>query len=177
MTEKQERILIVDDEEAIRRLLHHKLSAEGYQCGEAGNADEALVELESNPTGLVILDIKMPGQSGIQLVPEIRAGYPDTAVVMATAITDMNTAVECMKQGAYDYVTKPLNLDEVALSVGRALEKRRLELENKEYQQHLEQKVEEQAKRIRAALFNAITALANALEKPRISIPAVIPRE
>lgn len=164
MIVKQERILIVDDEEAIRRLLRHKLSSEGYQCGEAGNAKQALEELKSKPAALVILDIKMPGKSGIQLIPEIRARYTDTAVVMATAITDISTAVECMKQGAYDYVTKPLNLDEVALSVDRALEKRRLELENREYQQHLEQKVEEQAKRIRAALLNAITALANALE-------------
>lgn len=164
MTGKQERILVVDDEGVVRRLLHHKLSSEGYQCREAGNAEQALDELRNNPIGLVILDIRMPGRSGIELVPEIKASYPDTAVVMATAITDMNTAIQCMKQGAYDYITKPFNLNEVVLSVGRALEKRRLELENRDYQQHLEQKVEEQAKKIRAALLNAITALANALE-------------
>jgi putative nucleotidyltransferase with HDIG domain len=69
-----------------------------------------------------------------------------------------------MKAGAYDYVTKPFNLDEVSFSVRRALEKRRLELENRDYQQHLEQKVEEQAQKIRASFFNAITALAYALE-------------
>jgi len=164
MTKKQGEILIVDDEEAIRRLLYQKLSGEGYQCQEAGSADQALDELRGKPKALVILDIKMPGKSGVELLPELRASYPDTAVIMATAITDTSTAIQCMKEGAYDYITKPFNLDEVVLSVDRALEKRRLELENRDYQQHLEQKVEEQAKKIRAAFLNAITALAFALE-------------
>jgi putative two-component system response regulator len=143
MTGKQERILIVDDEKAIRRLLHHKLSSEGYQWREAGDTKQVLDELGSNPIGLVMLDISMPGKSGIELLPEIRASYPDTAVVMPTAISDTSIAIQCMKQGAYDYITKPFGLDEVVLSLGRALEKRRRELENREYRQHLEQKVEE----------------------------------
>ena len=117
MTEKQEGIPIVDDEEAIRRLLHQKLSSEGYQCQQAGNAEQALNKLRNNAIDLVILDIRMPGKSGIELLPEIKASYPDTAVVMATATTDTNIAIQCMKQGAYDYITKPFNLDEVILSV------------------------------------------------------------
>jgi putative nucleotidyltransferase with HDIG domain len=164
MTEKQKTILIVDDEEVIRRLLHQKLSGEGYHCEEAGSAEQALDRLRSNTVELVILDIKMPGKSGIELLPEIRASYTDTAVIMATAITDTSTAIQCMKDGAYDYLTKPFNLDEVILSVVRALEKRRLELENRDYRQHLEQKVEEQAQKIRASFLSAITALAYALE-------------
>ena len=164
MTRKRERILIVDDEEAIRRLLYQKLASEGYQCRGAKNADQALDELKRNSIGLVLLDIKMPGKSGVELLPEIRVGYPDTAVMMVTAITDSSTAIQCMKEGAYDYITKPFNLDEVVLSVDRALEKRRLELENRDYQQHLEQKVKEQAKKIRASFLNAVTSLAYALE-------------
>ncbi len=152
MTTKQESILIVDDEEAIRRLLYQKLSSEGYRCQEAGGADQALDELESSLIALVILDIKMPGKSGIELLPEIKASYPDTAVIMATAITDTSTAIQCMKNGAYDYITKPFNLDEVVLSVDRALEKRRLELENRDYQQHLEQKVERRTEELRRAI-------------------------
>jgi len=143
MTGKQATILIVDDEAVIRKLLKQKLSGEGYHCQEAGSADQALDKLRSNPVELVLLDIKMPGKSGIELLPEIKANYPDTAVIMATAMTDTSTAVQCMKQGAYDYVTKPFNLDEVALSVDRALEKIKLELENRDYQQHLEQRVAE----------------------------------
>ena len=134
MTANQESILIVDDEESIRRLLYQKLSSEGYQCQEASNAAQALEKLNNNPIGLVVLDVMMPGKSGIQLLPEIKAAYPDTAVIMATATNDIYVAIQCMKQGAYDYITKPFDLDDVVLSVDRALEKRRLELENKVYQ-------------------------------------------
>ena len=164
MTRKQGVILLVDDEEMIRRLLYQKLSAEGYRCEQAANAKRALEKLKDGVIELVILDIKMPGKSGVKLLPEIKAKYPDTAVIMATAVSDANTAINCMKAGAYDYVTKPFNLDEVSFSVRRALEMRRLELENRDYQQHLEQKVDEQAQKIRASFFNAITALAYALE-------------
>jgi putative two-component system response regulator len=152
MTTKQATILIVDDEEMVRRLLRRKLSSEGYQCQEAGNAEQALDKMRAILPALVILDIKMPGKSGIELLPEIKADYPDTSVIMATAITDTSTAIQCMKNGAYDYITKPFNLDEVVLSVGRALEKRRLELENRDYQQHLEQKVARRTKELRQAV-------------------------
>ena len=165
MMAKQESILIVDDEASIRKLLYQKLSGEGYQCQEASNDEQALAKLKSDLISLVVLDIKMPGKkSGIELLPEIKAVYPDTAVVMATSATDINTAIQCMKQGAYDYITKPFNLDDVALSLDRALEKRRLELENREYRRHLEDKVAEQATKIRALSLSAIMALANALE-------------
>ncbi len=154
MTRKRERILIVDDEETIRRFLYQKLTNEGYQCREAKNADQALDELKRNSISMVLLDIKMPGKSGSELLPEIRVGYPDTAVVMATAITDTSTAIQCMKEGAYDYITKPFNLDEVVLSVDRTLEKRRLELENRDYQQHLEQMVTERTAELKQAISN-----------------------
>ena len=164
MVNKRERILIVDDEAMVRRLLRQKLSREGYQCEEADSAEQALDRLRGNSTELVILDIKMPGKSGMELLPEIRAGYPDTAVMMATALTDANIAIQCMKQGAYDYISKPFNLGEVVLSVDGVLERRRLELEIREYQQYLEQRVEEQTKEIRKVFLGAIEALAFALE-------------
>ncbi|MFC1956706.1 HD domain-containing phosphohydrolase [Chloroflexota bacterium] len=164
MTAKQGKVLITDDEIAIRRLLKRRLTSEGYECREAGSANGALDELQKNEAELVILDIKMPGKSGVQLLPEIRAGYPDAVVIMATAITDTSTAIRCMRLGAYDYINKPFDLDDVVLSVDKALEKRRLQMEVRDYQHNLEQKVEEQAKKIRNAFFNAITALAYALE-------------
>jgi len=164
MVKKPEGILIVDDEESVRRLLNNKLSAEGYQCYEAANALQALDELHHNKIGLVMLDIKMPGRSGIELLPEIKSVHSDISVIMITATDDMHTAIQCMKQGAYHYITKPFELDEITISATRALEKRRLELENKEYQHHLEEKVAEQANKIRASFLNAITALVYALE-------------
>jgi DNA-binding NtrC family response regulator len=125
MRAKKGVILLVDDEAVIRQLLYQKLSAESYRCEQAANADQALEKLKSDSIELVILDIKMPGKSGVQLLPEIKAEYPDTAVIMATAVDDVSTAINCMKAGAYDYLPKPFNLEEVGFSVARALEKRR----------------------------------------------------
>jgi putative two-component system response regulator len=164
MFDQRGTLLIVDDEAAIRKLLCQKLSREGYQCKEANNAELALDMLETSPIALVILDIKMPGKSGIELLPEIKSGYPDTAVIMATAVTDVNAAIQCLKQGADDYILKPFNLDVLSMAVQRALEKRQLQLEIKEYQQYLEDKVEEQTKEIRKLFLGAIEALVAALE-------------
>jgi len=164
MTEKLESILIVDDEPAVRWLLHRKLMSRGYQCQEAGTGDEALDKIRSKPAALVILDIRMPGKSGVEILSEIKSDHPDIAVIIATALAEIDTAIHCMKQGAYDYILKPFNLDEVVLNVERALEKRKLELENRDYQEHLKQKVEKQAKKIRDSFLNALTALVYALE-------------
>jgi len=164
MLDQQETLLIVDDEAAIRKVLCQKLSKEGYQCEEADAAEQALNTLATSPIALVILDIKMPGKSGIELLPEIKSGYPDTAVIMATAVSDINVAIQCLKQGADDYLCKPFNLEEVSLAVQRALEKRHLQLELREYQQYLEEKIEEQTGEIRKLFLGAIEALVTALE-------------
>ena len=141
-----------------------KLVNAGYRCVEAGDAEQAMDKLNTEPVSLVFLDVKMPGKSGIELLPEIKTRFPDTAVVMATAVADVSTAIACMQHGAYDYITKPFDLEDMVHSARRALEKRRLEIENREYQVHLQDKVAEQAGRIRASFFNAIRALNNALE-------------
>jgi putative two-component system response regulator len=164
MAEKPAVILIVDDEPIVRRVLSEKVEVAGYRWEQASTAEAALAKIKSTPVQLAILDIKMPGKSGFELLSEIKAAYPDIAVIMATAVIDINTAVECLKQGAYDYITKPFNLDEVVLSIERALERRRLEQENRDYQLHLEQKVNQQARKIRSAFLNAITSLVYALE-------------
>jgi putative two-component system response regulator len=171
MSQKQETILIVDDERVIRRILRDKLSGTGYHCQEAANAGEAIDKLKDSAFDMVILDIKMPGVPGNELLLEIKVRYPDTAVIMATAVADTSVAIDCMKNGAYDYLTKPFNLDEVVLSVDRALEKRRLELENRAYQQHLEEMVEKRTeelkqaiKRIKLASLDTIHRLARAAE-------------
>jgi response regulator RpfG family c-di-GMP phosphodiesterase len=159
-----ETLVIVDDEEVVRRVLYLRLSREGYRCEEAGDAGQTLHVLETTPVALVLLDIKMPGKSGIELLPEIKAGFPDVAIIMATAVNDINVAVECLKLGADDYICKPFNLDEVSLAIQRALEKRRLQLELRGYQQFLEEKVEEQKIEIRRLFLGAIEALVSALE-------------
>jgi putative two-component system response regulator len=161
---ERERILIVDDETSIRKLLYQKLSRQGYPCEEAGSAEEALEKMRANPAELMILDIKMPGKSGIELLPEIKGKYANTAVIMATALTEAGIAIQCMKEGADDYICKPFNLEEVGLSVDKTLGKRRLELQIKEYQEHLQEKVDQQTKEIRRLFLGAIEALVFALE-------------
>jgi putative two-component system response regulator len=164
MQNQQETVLIVDNEAGIRRLLHQSLSREGYRCEEADTTEQILNRLKASPTELVILDIKMPGKAGKEVLAEIKANYPDTAVIMTTAVTGISTAIQCMRQGADDYICKPFNLDEVNLSVQRALEKRQLQLKIKEYQQYLEEKVEKQTVKIRELFLAAFEALVCALE-------------
>lgn len=164
MTEQYGTILIADDEDTIRQILLQKLSQEGYQCQEAINSNQVLNGMKECPCDLILLDINMPGKSGVELLHEIRARYPDTAVLMATAVNDISTAIQCLKQGACDYLTKPFNLSELLFSIERALEKRRLEIEIRDYRQHLEQKVDEQTKSIREAFLNSVKSLAYALE-------------
>lgn len=164
MAEKKGTILIVDDEKDIRKLLHQRLKIEGYRCEEAGNTDQALDKMQAESVDLVLLDIKMPGKSGMELLSEIREHYPDTAVIMVTVINDIDTVIESIRHGAYDYVTKPFNLDVVVHGVKRAIGKRRLELELRDYQQHLERKVEEQAKEIHERFLGAMQSLVFALE-------------
>jgi putative two-component system response regulator len=161
---RQEKILVVDDVVSVRRQLCRKLLKEGYRCEEADSASQTLQSLGDNPAELVLLDIKIPGKSGIDLLPEIKSDYPETAVIMATAVDETGVIIDCMKKGADDYICKPFNLDNVVLSVQRTLEKRQLQIKIREYQQHLETEVVQQTKEIRRLFLGAIEALVSALE-------------
>lgn len=158
------KVLIVDDEEGIRDILSRKLSSAGFQCVTAPDGLSALKLLKSSQPDLVLLDVTMPGKSGAAVLKDIRAKYPDIAVIMVTAVADVQVVISLMKAGAYDYVIKPVELNVLLFSIERAMEKRRLILENREYQLHLEQKVAKQTRKIRQSFLNAITSLANALD-------------
>jgi len=162
--EGQARILVVDDEDTIRELLQETLSQEGYACHSAASVDEAAAQLQQQPFNLVICDVKMPGRSGLELLQIIRENYPDTATLMATAVAELTPAIESLKMGAHDYLVKPFNLSEIALSVKMALHTKQLERENKEYQLHLEEKVKEQTRATRELFLGGIRALIEALE-------------
>ncbi|MBI4300312.1 MAG: response regulator [Chloroflexi bacterium] len=164
MTKTKPRILVVDDEESIREIVSRKMQQCGYECWSAPSADIALELIDDLPFELLIVDILMPGASGIEILRYVQGSYPETAVVLVTAVNDTHTAVEAMKMGAYDYVTKPFNLDALAMTVNRALEKRRLLEENRGYRLHLEDKVREQAEQIERSYNSAIEALVAALD-------------
>src|SRR4030042_368585 len=161
---EERKILIVDDEEAVRRVVKKKLTREGYQCWEAGDAYEALGKIQECQPHLVILDIMMPGKSGRELLPEVSTSYPDIGVIMATAVIEAGTIIECMKNGASDYILKPFDLEQVVQSVNKVLETKQLELKIKEFQKHLEHTVKEQKGEIRKLFVGSIEALVYALE-------------
>lgn len=164
MVESKETILIVDDERDIRAFLREVLEGKGYLCLEASDAEQALGYLETNPVDIVLLDIIMLGKSGFDLLLESRARYPDMAVIMASGISDIDTAIECVRQGAYDYLIKPFTLNEVIHIVAKAAEKVKLQKQLDDYRYRLELEVEEQAQRIRRSFLASMAALSFALE-------------
>lgn len=157
-------ILIADDENLIRDILSRKLTENGYKCLNASNGIDALKQLDTYQIDLALLDINMPGKSGTEVLQDIRIKYPDTAVIMVTAMAGVETAINAMKLGAYDYIIKPVDQKLLLLSIDRALERRRLILENKDYQRNLERKIAEQTRKIRGSFINAVKSLAYALE-------------
>lgn len=150
---KIERILIADDEADIRELLGDFLEDEGYECLMASNAFEALEKFkQDSDIDLVMSDIRMPGKTGLELLSDIKEIDEDVMVVMISAVKDIESAISAMSKGAYDYVAKPFKLTEVALIAKKAIEKRKLVLQNKEYQKGLERMVTEQTVELRNAL-------------------------
>ena len=125
------KILVVDDEPSMREFLAILLEGEGYRVDLAESAEAALCRMERDRYQLVISDVSMPGLSGIELLARIKAIAPETAVLMITAFTTAEQAVEAMKLGAYDYIGKPFKVEEVKVLVCKALEKRNLVEENR----------------------------------------------
>ncbi|MBI5443191.1 MAG: sigma-54-dependent Fis family transcriptional regulator [Deltaproteobacteria bacterium] len=124
------KILVVDDDESLRRILEYNLAQEGYAVATVGSGEEALASLERTTFDLVLTDIKMPGMDGIDLLKKVKEHSPGTQVVIITAFGTIEMAVEAMKAGAFEYVTKPYNREELKLTIRKALRFRTLETEN-----------------------------------------------
>jgi putative nucleotidyltransferase with HDIG domain len=150
MTKSNASVLIVDDDEAIRGLLSACLDR-SYCCATAASADEASKLLESNSFDLVLSDITMPGFTGLEFCRYVQKTYPRTVVVMISAMTDIQYAIEAMRYGAFDYVTKPFELSRVAMAVDRALRYRQALEEKHLYEQELEQRVRIRTAELRSA--------------------------
>ncbi|MDX9709209.1 MAG: sigma-54 dependent transcriptional regulator [Trichloromonas sp.] len=135
--EPRPRILIVDDEESMREFLSIMLHSDGYQVDAVGDGQQAAERLRSCAYDLIISDIKMPRMTGFELLAHVRQRFPDTAMIMITAFSTTEEAVEAMKNGAYDYIIKPFKNDEIRLVVQNALERRSLRRENQELKKEL----------------------------------------
>jgi CheY-like chemotaxis protein len=116
-------VLVVDDEESIRKLLTRWLSGWGYEAKEAGNANEAIERMTAEPAAIILCDVMMPVHDGIWLAEQVRARWPQTAVIMASSAQDMETVMRMRKQGAVDYVTKPFGREMLRQALLRASEK------------------------------------------------------
>ena len=150
MTRTNASILIVDDDEAIRSLLSACLD-DNYWCATAASAEDAIVLLDSGAFNLVLSDITMPGKSGLELCAYVQENCPRTVVVMISAMTDIDYAVEAMRHGAFDYITKPFDLSRVTLAVDRALRYEQAVEDNYRYEQALEERVRIRTDELRAA--------------------------
>jgi DNA-binding NtrC family response regulator len=140
MTERAS-ILIVDDEFSVRDSLSNWLRKDGHDVRVADNAEASLLALAEQPADIALLDIKMPGMDGMELQERIREMAPETVVIMITAYASVDTAVRALKQGAFDYVTKPIDPDEISHLVGRVLERQRLQRENLQLRQTIDELV------------------------------------
>jgi putative nucleotidyltransferase with HDIG domain len=148
----KERVLVVDDEEAIREVVSTLLEAQGYRCTLCSNGKIALGAFGADSFDLVLSDIVMPEMDGLKLLAQLRSLDPDVPVIMVTAMHDISIALEAIRAGAYDYILKPFEKDQLHLSVRRALEHRRLVLENRTYQTELENLVGERTQQLSVAL-------------------------
>jgi putative two-component system response regulator len=157
--------LVVDDDAQVRHSLARVIEAHGLATIEASSGAEALAILErQGEMPLVISDIYMPEMDGVTFLREALQRYPDMAIVMLTGVAEVTTAVECLKLGALDYISKPVLVEEVRARVDKALEKRDLVLQNRFYQQHLESRVKELDRRNKQSLINGVQMLVHALE-------------
>jgi DNA-binding NtrC family response regulator len=160
MTEEQIRVLVVDDEENVRNLLKRIMEERGYQVKTAANGKEALYYVSLGEIDLVLLDVKMPEISGIEALKKITIDHPDICVIMVTSVVDTETAVEAMKLGAYDYIIKPFDRDDVLQKVLGAAEIWRRRLKEKQRYLKLQENITEKTQKMQEQFVELLNSLA-----------------
>jgi putative nucleotidyltransferase with HDIG domain len=161
----EERILIVDDDESIRNLFNETLEELGYKCETAENGFECLERIhEGNNYDIVLLDVHMPKLNGIETLKQLRVYSPDISIIIVSASREIENVRLALKEGAYDYIFKPFDIQEVQTVIRRAVERANLIRENRDYQQNLERKVIEQTQELIGLYSNTLEALVLALD-------------
>src|SRR5437667_10267816 len=151
----QREVLIVDDDRQVREVLHQIFLGAGYKCLLANDGQEGVevfrASVRESRSPLTVTDLKMPNMTGIELLQQVREVDQDAAVIVLTGAADVKTAIESLKLGAYDFIMKPVNVDELLIAADRALERRQLLIERRQYQTMLEHRVEEATHHLAAA--------------------------
>ena len=160
MAEEQVRVMVVDDEETVRSLLKVTLEEAGYFVATAANGEEALAELSQNEFEAMLLDIKMPGISGMDMLGKLTTERPDICVIMITGVGDTQTAVDAMKKGAYDFITKPFDRNDVVQKLRKALDKRELQLQREQFVAELQESLGELSGKIQEQFNELVRTLA-----------------
>lgn len=165
----QERVLLVDDEEGIRTVLSVAIRDAGYDVVTAENGAQALDILNDQEFPIVITDIKMPGVDGLELLQHIKRDWPDTEVIMITGHGDMGSAIESLRRGAGDFITKPLHENALEISIARAREKIEIREQLREYTENLEHLVLEKSKELveaerMAAVGQTVASMSHAIK-------------
>ncbi len=164
MAQTPARILIVDDERQIRGVIAAIVEMEGYLFSLAEDAESALVKLSQQPFDLLVSDINMKAMSGVELLRVALQRYPDLAVIMVTGVDDRETAIETLHMGAYGYVTKPFQANELIINIANALRRRQLEIENRRHREELEILIEERTRELFHSREESIYILSKAAE-------------
>ena len=171
LTEGPVTLMVVDDEETIRSAVRKFLVQQGYEVVTAATGEDALALLQRQKVTGMLLDVNLPGMSGIDLVPRVLELEPNLALLMLTAVNDATTAALCMQRGAFDYLIKPIDLTHLGRAIGRALERRHTTLESQQINQWLKEEVAIRVAERRVEQANAerlsvatLEALVNALE-------------
>jgi putative two-component system response regulator len=151
-----EPVLVVDDEAAVRDLLVRWLRARGYRVQTAGDAEEGLARMSEEPAAVVLCDIRLPGHDGLWLLDRLRERFPETAVVMATGVSDVGPAVFSLRRGVVDYLTKPFSSDQVAQAVRRAMEWHLNLATERRWAARLERETREREERLLAAAHGLV---------------------
>lgn len=157
------RVLVVDDDAGVRGVLEAILREEGYDVACEEDAESALASLPDFAPELVLSDMKMPGHDGLWLLDQLRAAHPDVAVIMLTGFGDTETAVDCLRRGASDYLLKPPRVVDLVRALERALGRRRRHLERARYQRELEERVAQKTRDLASALDEVAQAYSSTL--------------
>jgi len=153
------KVLVVDDEENVRFLLQRILEGAGYSVATASNGQEGIDLASQMDFEIVLLDINMPVLSGTEVLKWLSENKPQACAIMVTAIADIGSGVDAMKMGAYDYIVKPFNKDDVLNKIQNALQYKRIEMEDDRYRRNLESKVAEQSQQLQAQFAELVETL------------------
>ena len=153
-------VLIVDDEQPAQETLRRFITELGHTATVAADGQEALDLAATQKFDVVLMDVKMPGMSGLEALAEFQESYPDTVVIMETAVSEVDTGIEAMLLGAYDYIVKPLDLATVRSRLDKAIEKHDAAMREQEYRKNLERRVVELVNREEANFAEVVRSLA-----------------